>query len=125
MKNIWKWVFLGLAIFLLAFCITLPLLGGAFHLPVRMLEGGRLWMHEGMMGGYGVFGWLGMIARLAIPIIGFLLLVYLVVWLFRKPEGPPANPPAAPPASAGNPCPRCGKPLEAGWVACPYCGKKQ
>jgi hypothetical protein len=126
MKSIWKWIFLGLAIFLLAFCIALPLLRGMPYLPMRVFDGGRLWMHGGMMAGSGIFGWLGWIARLAIPVIGFLLLVYLVVALFRKPQVPPTNPavpPAVPPA--GTPCSRCGKVLEAGWVACPFCGKKQ
>jgi hypothetical protein len=123
MKNIWKWIILGLAVFLLAFCIALPLLGGTGYLPMRLLGGGRMWMRAGMMDGFGVFGWLGWIARLAIPAIGFLLLVYLIIALVRKPQVPPANPPAAPPA--GTPCSRCGRLLENGWVACPFCGKKQ
>jgi hypothetical protein len=119
MKNAWKWIILGLAVFVLAFCIALPLFGGGSLLPVRMMSYRRM-MPFGMMG-IGAFGWIGMLARLVIPLLFVGLVVGVVVLLVRKPSPPPVSTPPAPPTA---PCRKCGKPVEQGWVACPYCGTK-
>jgi hypothetical protein len=122
MKNVWKWIILGLAVFVLAFCIALPLFGGGSLLPVRMMSYRRM-MPFGMMGAgtFGSFGWIGMLARLVLPLLFVGLVVAVVALLLRKPSAPPISTPPAPPAA---PCRKCGKPVETGWVACPYCGTK-
>jgi len=82
-----------------------------------MMGGGGM-MGPGMMGGWGVLGWLGM---LVIPGILVALLVLGALWLARQvsPSG----------AGGGNgttakavPCPHCGRFVQVGWRACPYCG---
>jgi zinc-ribbon domain len=117
MKSVWKWILFGLAVFVLAFCIGLPLFSRSFLLPGRMMFN-RGMMPFGMMG-VGALGWLGILARLAIPILFVVLVVALVVMLVRKPSTPPT-----PPAPETTPCAKCGMPIQQGWVACPYCGKK-
>lgn len=128
MKNAWKWIVFGLAVFVLAFCIALPLFGGGSLLPVRVMSYRRM-MPFGMMGvgtfgtsgTSGAFGWIGMLARLVIPVLFVGLVVAVVALLLRKRSAPPAS---TPPASAAAPCRKCGKPVETGWVVCPYCGTK-
>jgi hypothetical protein len=119
MKSAWKWIIFGLAIFVLAFCIALPLFGGGSLLPVRVMTYRRM-MPNGMMGAGG-FGWIGMLARVAIPLLFVGLVVAVGVLLLRKPSTPPAATPPALPAAV---CKKCGKPVEQGWVACPHCGAK-
>jgi hypothetical protein len=119
MKSAWKWIIFGLAVFVLAFCIALPLFGGGSLLPVRVMTYRRM-MPYGMMGGGGI-GWIGMLARLAIPLLFVGLVVAVVALLLRKPATPPAS---TPPSAATAACPKCGKPVEPGWVACPHCGAK-
>jgi hypothetical protein len=114
MKSVWKWILFGLAIFLLAFCVALPLFSGGFFLPGRVMQF-RGMMPYGMMGA-GMFGWIGLLARLAIPILFVVLAVAVGVMLWKKPSTPPTP--------ATTPCPSCGKPVQQGWVACPHCGTK-
>ena len=77
--------------------------------------------YSGMMGGYGMpFFGIGMIAMLLWPALVIGLIVLGMVWLVRS-TGTPAAP--QPPAAAMN-CAHCGKPLQPGWKACPYCGEK-
>ena len=114
MKSVWKWILLGLAVFLLAFCIALPLFSRGALLPVRAFSY-RGMMPMGMMG-LGVFGWLGVLARLAVPVL-FVALIVALVWIVVRSS-------KAPSAPASTPCPSCGKPVQQGWVACPHCGAK-
>ncbi|GAB4505097.1 MAG: hypothetical protein Fur0043_20920 [Anaerolineales bacterium] len=74
-------------------------------------------MHgPGMMWGFAPFGWIGMLFMALIP-LGFLALLVLgVVWLVRAVSG---NVPAP---TAARACPNCGKPVQADWQNCPYCG---
>lgn len=118
MKGIWKWLLFGLVIFLAAFLIALPLFGGWSMMPARFASGYG-WMHSGMIG-RGGFGGLGMLIGLAIPIL-LIAGVVALVYSFAKRPAPPQTPPPAP----TSPCAYCGKPLDPGWVACPYCGKKR
>ena len=72
----------------------------------------------GMMGGFGMpFFGLGMLVW---PLLFIGLIVLGVVWLARTVATPGA--PQMPFASV--PCAHCGKPIQAGWKACPYCGEK-
>ena len=72
----------------------------------------------GMMGGWGGLGWMWM---LFIPIVLVSLLVVGVVWLVRQ-----VSPPASGGGTAENtaPCPHCGRIVQVGWRACPYCGSQ-
>ncbi len=84
-------------------------------------------------GGFGLpFLGLGLLAGplLWLGLIG--LVVYLLVRGRTAPAGAapvaaqPAQPaPAAMPEAATVPCANCGRPLQLGWVACPYCGEKR
>ena len=72
-----------------------------------------------MMGGLGTMGLFGL-GMLVVPLLFVGLLVLGVVWLVRSVASP-----AAPPQPAASVfCANCGRPLQAGWKACPYCGEK-
>jgi hypothetical protein len=74
----------------------------------------------GMMGwGYSPFGWfgmgLGMLFMWLIP-IGFLAITVLgITWLVKNVGNSRLS-------SSPNPCPNCGKGVQADWQNCPYCG---
>ncbi len=82
-----------------------------------MMGPGHMFGGAPMMGGFGMpFFGLGMLLG---PLLFVGLIVLGVVWLVRAvaPQSPP-------PAPVGVTCAHCGKPLQAGWKACPYCGEK-
>jgi hypothetical protein len=120
MKSVWKWILFGGAVFLLAFCVALPLFGGFAAMPARTIHSFSV-MRGGMMGSgigwIGGIGWFGMLFRLAVPLFVLGGVAALVYGLVKRP--------ATPPPAATVPCATCGKPLDPGWVACPYCGKKK
>jgi zinc-ribbon domain len=118
MKNIWKWILLGAAVFLLAFCIALPLFNGFSAMPMRWGAGSGL-IRGGMVHG-AMIGGIGMLFRLILPVIGIAGLAALIYVLVKRPAAPPPSQ-----ALPTKPCDNCGKPLDPGWVACPFCGKKQ
>jgi hypothetical protein len=72
-----------------------------------------------MMGGLGMMGLFGL-GMLGVPLLFVGLLVLGVIWWVKSAAAPAAPPPPA--ASAF--CANCGKPLQAGWKARPYCGEK-
>jgi hypothetical protein len=118
MKSIWKWILIGVIVFLAAFLIALPLFGGWSMFPARSMFGFGM-VHRGVMG-WGRFGWIGGLVGLAVPILLIAGVVALVFFLVKRPTPPPTPAPAP-----TKPCTNCGKPLDPVWVACPYCGKKQ
>jgi len=123
MKNIWKWILLGVVFFLVAFCVALPLLGGLAGLPGRAFFGEGMMNRGSMMGNFGFGGGLGLLmlaSRCVLPLLVVAGIVALVVWLVRR-QSPKALSTAA---SDTKPCSSCGKPVQAGWVACPFCGQK-
>ena len=70
------------------------------------------------LGGFGMpFMGLGMflwpLALVGLTVLGF-------VWVTRPMRTPPAPP--QPTVTAA--CAHCGKPVQAGWKACPHCGEK-
>lgn len=88
---------------------------------------GRPWTYGygGMMGGYGYmhpFGWGWMILGWLIPVGVIILAVVGVVALINRSSSP--RNPAQPPAAAQRTCSHCGKPAQADWTTCPYCGQK-
>ena len=119
MKNIWKWIVFGLAVFLVSFLVALPLFAGTWMPSMRTVLRYDM-MHDGMMGlGFGGISWIGMLFRSVLPtlfVVGGIALVYLLV----KSAGPKAVAPVP-----TTPCYSCEKPLNPDWVACPYCGKKK
>ena len=85
----------------------------------------------------GPVGWLGMglfmLGRLLFPLLLVALIVGLAIALFRRPARQVApvqaipNPlPPQPPVTSemAGTCSNCGKPLQADWAVCPYCGQK-
>jgi hypothetical protein len=150
MNKVWKWILIGLGVFILAFCVALPLF---LSFGARLLGFGRMPMmsqpfgRSPMMGrGFGIFGGFGLL-RLIFPLVALVIVVLVIVGivlLLRRPQKPaaaaiaPAVTPVAtvssepvPPDSAApaevletTPCPHCGAPVQAGWVACPHCGEK-
>ncbi len=134
MKRAWKWV-IGIVVGLLviAALVSVPLLmhgrflAGDFdgrggwqgrELTPSFGPGGHM-RGPGMMGYYGgmlSFGGLFM----GLIQLGFLGLIVLgIVWLVRTLRQP------KPAAVALGTCAKCGKPVQADWSNCPYCGKKQ
>lgn len=79
--------------------------------PGHMVGGGS------MMGGLGMFG----ISMVLGPLVFVGLIGVGIVWLVKSLATPAAP---QPPAAASAFCIHCGKALQAGWKACPYCGEK-
>lgn len=130
MKPFWKWFFIGVGVFVLVFLVALPLfsMGHFSRMPMA-------WRESGMHMGGGRFS-SGM-AFFRAPFMGLLGLLGLgaliggIVLLVRKASSKPASlvqefPPQQPVESPAPeiPCPNCQKSLQAGWIACPYCGQK-
>ncbi|PKN90721.1 MAG: hypothetical protein CVU44_22695 [Chloroflexi bacterium HGW-Chloroflexi-6] len=110
MKNTWKWI-LGIALVLVLFFgpylfqLAFPTMGYGYG----MMGSGR----GGMMGGFGFFPF-GMGLMWLVP-LGIIVLVALgIVWLINNINGPKTG--------QGRVCPSCGKPAQADWKTCPYCG---
>ena len=111
MKNTWKWI-LGIALVLVLFFgpylfqLVFPTIGYGYG----MMGSGR---SGGMMGGFGFFPF-GMGLMWLVP-LGIIVLVALgIVWLINNINGPKTG--------QGRVCPSCGKPAQADWKTCPYCG---
>lgn len=124
MNNVWRYLLVGGLVFVLAFFVAVPLFGGWG--PFEMM--GYRGTGPGMMGGFpmmgfGVFGWLIMLGMWLVPLAVVALLVAGVMALFRATTVTPVGTPPAP-TSEAHPCPNCGKHVQNGWVACPYCGEK-
>ncbi len=150
MKKAWKWV-IG-AVVVLVILATLVGLGFVFRNNMHIIRGEaqiyRGYSERGpeMMpnGGFGyhmrgpfmmgyrrsMFG--GFIGGLFM--LGFLVLVVLgIIWLMGRGRAQtpvpasaavPAGTSPAVPEEITNPCKKCGRPLQAEWKVCPYCGKK-
>ena len=82
-----------------------------------MMGSGGMMGPGGMMGGWGYspFGWIGMLFMWLIPVGLVALTVFGITWLVRN-VGNSTQP------SIQNPCPNCGKGVQADWQNCPYCG---
>jgi hypothetical protein len=127
MKNIWKWIALGVAFFLAGFCVALPLFGIFGGMPARFLSGpGMMYQLPMMGGGWGGGAMVGLamlVIRCLLPILIVAGFIVLIVLLVRK-SSKGASPAESAPPPTGKVCSACGKPVEAGWVACPHCGQK-
>ncbi|MGA2504341.1 MAG: hypothetical protein ABSG01_09655 [Anaerolineales bacterium] len=150
MKKVWKWV-IGIVIGLIVLAVLVGvgfLVWGNLHVyrNVAQLNRGFSQRGPGMMP-YGGFGYQlrgpGMMGYRMIPfggffggllMLGFLVLIVLgIIWLVgrARTSTPIQSTAAVPavnsepiPAAVLNPCKKCGRPLQADWTVCPYCGKK-
>lgn len=102
-----------------------------FLIGASLLSLGGSWGPGGMMGpgmmggwGFGLFGWLFMLLWLLFPLGLLVLLALGIVWLFRQMSGPSGQGGSPPQTPAGQACPNCGRPVQADWRHCPYCGQE-
>lgn len=70
----------------------------------------------GMMSGIGILAGLWMLVT---PLAFVAALILLVRWLARPASEHPAGGGTAP--ASAIPCPHCGRFVQVGWRACPYC----
>jgi hypothetical protein len=145
MKNFWKYFLIFIGVLVVAFCVALPFFGMA----LRVGRAGGFMPMNGLR-----FGFPFMMSRMGLfrfPMfgIGGLLLVGLVVLvifglvsLFRRSSHSNAANSSAVPAvaqpvqtaaveptsvqavSTTSSCSHCGKPVQADWKVCPFCGEK-
>lgn len=109
-RNNWiRGVVIGLVVLLVLLVATSLMSPGAGR------PGGM--MGPGMMGNWGILGWVWM---LLIPISFLAVLVLGLLWLTRQMSLPQAG---GGPAGDVVPCPHCGRFVQVGWRACPYCGR--
>jgi hypothetical protein len=109
--------------------ILATIFGLIILLSLAFLVGGRLWMFSqfdrlgpGMMyNHYRVFPFLffGRALMWLVPAGVLVLVVIGIVALVNALQRPAA--PVPPPAPA-RVCANCGKPAQADWITCPYCG---
>lgn len=93
----------------------------------------NLWGYGGMMSGYGMmgrsygamnpFGWLGIAIMWLIPVAILVVLIVGVIALINNLTLPSKRnlQTGSPPGSRA--CQNCGKPTQADWNICPYCGQ--
>ena len=130
MKNFWKWFFIVLGAFVLialGFGVTMFFLrGGAAHTYALRsgygMMGSRFYRPGMMMGGMMLL----MVLK-GLFWIGLLVLAGFGVASLIKGSSKRSNPAAVPSTQAvAAPtvpvCGSCGKPVQADWSSCPYCG---
>ena len=111
MKKI-NWLVVGIVVIVL----LLFLFGGGMMFGGWGYHGYGMMGGPGMMGwGYSPFGWIGMLFMWLIPVGVLVLAVFGVAWLVKNVGN-------STPPSIQNPCPNCGKGIQADWKNCPYCG---
>ncbi len=114
--------------------IILAVLAGlaivAFSMPFLHHGGFRGHMSMPFYGGFPMFGGF-MVIGLIFGLFRFLIPVALIAWFFwwlmnkvAARKAAEAVKAAAPAPVVETPCKHCGKTVQAGWVACPHCGKK-
>ena len=121
MSTFLKGLLIGLGVL-----VALAILAGVGFQVYAMVTYGRAGVGYPMMGGYGhmrgfgLLPWGGALGHMgwlpwggAFGFLFFLALVVLVVALIFGATG----------SRATRVCAHCGKPLEAGWIACPHCGQ--
>jgi DNA-directed RNA polymerase subunit RPC12/RpoP len=119
MKSVWKWVLIGIAVFLLAFLLAIPFFTGICGRAGSIMGGG--WNGWNMMGGGNSmmgFGFLMMVGVVLAPLLLIALIAAAVIALQRNTQSTGETP------TAPVTCPHCGKTVQKEWVACPHCGQK-
>ncbi len=116
MKKVWKWILgilMGLVVLAILFC--LPFLFRAGCPAFADGYGGGFGWHMGGFGGMPMmrgFGFLPLGGLFGLGV--FALIVLGIIWLVRALRAPRILP---------RTCAKCGKPSQAEWNTCPYCGK--
>ncbi len=129
MRNVWKWVVIIGGILILAFLVALFLFGrgiGYRWFPGYMpMMNGPWQMGPNMFGfrGGGLSGGWTVVFGIIFVLLALLALVVLVgVGIFFLVRA--SNRAQTQPAVSAKTCPSCGKPVQADWANCPYCGTK-
>ncbi len=123
MKSWVKYLLIFLGVFALIFVVALPFfLGRGFGMMGFGMRHFGYRMPMMMMGrGFGLFSGLFSLFRLLVWLAIIALIVWAVISFLRRGRAPVQ--PVAPAAVVETrTCAHCGRPLQAGWVACPYCG---
>jgi RNA polymerase subunit RPABC4/transcription elongation factor Spt4 len=110
----------------LLLALLLPALGwGAWGSNAPQMRGGRMGGMCPWCGGTGyqtpwgsVAGVVMMLFVVALPLALIALLIVGGVWLARSAKSTPAR------RDESLACPSCGREVEPGWKACPYCGER-
>lgn len=122
MRNFWKYLLVGLLAFGLVFAVAFMFLSrGAFGYRGYGMMGN--WGYFPMMGGFGMLGGLMMLLFIGLPVVLIILAFAGVFGLLNRPQTT-VTPPAPTAPAASRTCPECGKPAQADWTTCPYCGQK-
>ncbi len=123
MNKTLKWILIGLGILAgLAIIAMVVMRGFGFHpyLADGRFGGGYFMHRGGMMFGMGLM----MLFRFLVPAGVLALAVVGVIALVRGRKPAPGTPVSAPVEAVKN-CPKCGQPVQADWIHCAHCGKKQ
>lgn len=116
----WKWLLILAIGLVAAFLLGMFLFGDVGYRLMSMHP--RMGWHP-RMGGFRMFGAGMMLFRMLLPLLIIGLTVITTVLVINAGKQPKIAAPAAPAAPAAS-CPNCGKPVQADWVSCPYCGEK-
>jgi hypothetical protein len=130
----WKHIVAFVAIVAVTFFVGILLLplvwgwyGGSWAMGPGMMGGqtqGGWWPFHGYTGRYpgsgigGVFAWISTLALMLFPVGLLVLLLLGIVWVARAVLRPTNEM-----TSSSKSCPRCAKPVEVDWRACPFCGE--
>ena len=131
MRNIWKYLLVGLVVLGILALVGLPFLARGlgfnrgYGMTPALAPGASVgnWGYYPMMGGFGILGGLMMLLFMIFPVALVVLAVAGVFSLLRRPDTN-VTPPAPSAPAAARTCPACGKPAQADWATCPYCGQK-
>ncbi len=98
----------------------MPYGGFGYHMRGPLMMGYRRSPFGGFIGGLFMLGFLALIVFGIIWLVGRVRSQNTVPATAAMPAG---SSPAVPEVIA-TPCTKCGRPLQAEWKVCPYCGKK-
>jgi hypothetical protein len=143
MKNVLKWAAIILGILIVLALVASPFLLRSGYANMAMHPGFNGWDRMGghpgprmMGGGFGLLGGMGLlfgrslgqIVLLGLVIVGVVALVKYFKPQIAQPaqvQAQPFQPTVLTPVPAPDQtlaCKACGKPLQADWAHCPYCG---
>jgi hypothetical protein len=142
MRKVLKWILyilLGLLVLSVVAGVVFMIIGGfrygmmgpgirTWGPGIRMMEPGRFYVHRGLP----IFGGLLCLGVFLLVIVGIVALVNSLVNRNKPSQITPTAQAAIPPVqtvssseevpTTSHPCGNCGKPTQADWKTCPYCG---
>ena len=118
MQNWVRYLLIFIGVFIVVFAVALPLFFGRGY-GMMMRFGVQPYAFRMPMMFGGSFGFIMFFALLRLLVWAALigLLIWGVIALVRRGSAPAQSMP-----SVIRTCSNCGRPLQPGWVACPYCG---